>query len=141
MPSTILSIISGGVGAAIVGGVFSLIQWGLNRKASKNDKKCTQEDKILDQLAKLQSEIAVLDAKIDEGKAIDSRTRILRFGDEIQHGVKHSEEHFKQILMDIGDYERYCDTHPDFKNHITSHTTEKIIEVYKRCADENDFLM
>lgn len=34
----LISIIGGSLGAAIVGGVFSLIQWGLNRKAQKEDR-------------------------------------------------------------------------------------------------------
>ena len=33
----ILAIIGGGVGAALVAGVFSLLQWRLNRKAQKED--------------------------------------------------------------------------------------------------------
>lgn len=34
----LLAIIGGGVGTAIVGGLFSLIQWRLNRSAQKEDR-------------------------------------------------------------------------------------------------------
>lgn len=39
MTEIILAIAGGGVGAAIVGGVFSLVQWKLNRRAAKEDKR------------------------------------------------------------------------------------------------------
>lgn len=38
---TLLAILGGGVGSALVGGIFALIQWKLNRKAAHEDR--TQE--------------------------------------------------------------------------------------------------
>ena len=38
----ILAIIGGGAGAALVAGVFSLVQWKLNRKAQKEDRSADQ---------------------------------------------------------------------------------------------------
>ena len=29
---------------------------------------------------------------------------------------RHSESHFEDILDDIDNYSKYCDTHPDFRN-------------------------
>ena len=39
--------------------------------------------------------------KLNESEATDARYRILRFDDEIRHHVKHTEEHFNQIMDDI----------------------------------------
>lgn len=35
---TLLAILGGGVGTALVGGIFTLIQWRLNRKAAREDR-------------------------------------------------------------------------------------------------------
>ena len=56
--------------------------------------------------------------KLNESEATDARYRILRFDDEIRHHVKHTEEHFNQIMDDIDEYERYCSAHPNYKNKI-----------------------
>jgi len=81
-----------------------------------------------------------LDAKIDEKTACDARSRILRFADEVYFGVKHSKEHFDDILDDITIYEQYCEAHPNFKNNKTVMATKRIKEVYEECLDKNSFL-
>ena len=35
---TLLAILGGGAGSALVGGIFALIQWRLNRRAAKEDR-------------------------------------------------------------------------------------------------------
>ena len=65
-----------------------------------------------------------------EQSARNSRARILRFGDEILHGTKHTQEHFDEILGCITEYTKYCDEHPDFMNHVTVKTTQHILDVY-----------
>lgn len=76
----------------------------------------------------------------DEQWASLSRTHILRFGDEILHGVSHSKEHFNQILLDISKYERYCDSHPEYRNNVAGATIKQIKKTYQKCLDENNFL-
>lgn len=39
MTEIIIAIAGGGMGAAIVGGLFSLVQWKLSRRAAKEDKR------------------------------------------------------------------------------------------------------
>ena len=87
-------------------------------------------------------ETKVQDVKddISETKAIDCRTRIHHFGDEVLHNVKHTKEHFDEILRDIKTYDKYCDTHPDFPNHTTELTSKRIIEIYGECLKDGDFL-
>lgn len=76
----------------------------------------------------------------DEQWASLSRTHILRFGDEILHGVSHSKEHFNQVLLDISKYEQYCESHPQYINNIATATIQQIKKTYQKCLDENIFL-
>ena len=77
---------------------------------------------------------------MDERDAILCRSRILLFGDEILHEVRHSKEHFDQILLDISTYEDYCREHPAFENNIARQTIELIQTVYHDCLIQHDFL-
>lgn len=76
----------------------------------------------------------------DEQWASLSRTHILRFGDEILHGISHSKEHFNQVLLDISKYEQYCESHPQYINNIATATIQQIKKTYQKCLDENNFL-
>ena len=76
----------------------------------------------------------------DEQWALLSRSHILRFGDELLHGISHSKEHFDQILVDITKYENYCESHPRFLNDIANATIKHIRDTYQKCLDENNFL-
>lgn len=130
------TILGGAVGAAIVTGIFALIKFKMERKAAKEDK----HDDVLDAIKKLDNKVSEVEYKVRESTAIIARRAILRFGDEIDHGVKHSREHFQQILLDTDDYGKWCEENPDFKNSITVHTTDKIKETYKKCEEQHDFL-
>lgn len=73
--------------------------------------------------------------------AIDCRTRIIRFGDELLHNtVEHSKEAFDVILTDITNYENYCKEHEDFPNNVAVMTIRHIKEVYQRCWELHKFL-
>lgn len=91
--------------------------------------------------------VETLDTKVDklekargEENAENRRVRILRFSDEIQHGVLHSQEHFDQILLDITAYKKYCNEHKDFINEKTVLATERIRSAYSKRLERNDFL-
>ncbi len=77
---------------------------------------------------------------ISETKAIDCRTRILHFGDEVLHKQRHTKEHFDEVLRDIRTYDIYCKNHPEFPNHTTVLTSKRIIEIYEECLKNGDFL-
>jgi len=88
----------------------------------------------------LEREIQELRRITDERNAIDCRSHILRFGDEILHDIRHSKEHFDQILRDIKAYEAYCKQHPNFENNTTLMTTRQILTTYQRCMETHGFL-
>lgn len=50
---TLLAILGGGVGSALVGGVFALIQWRLNRKAAREDRAAELSGQELRELKRL----------------------------------------------------------------------------------------
>lgn len=109
---------------------------------------------IIEKMDNLQSEInllkdSVADVKLDmtsfrededERNATACRTRILRFGDEILHGVPHSKEHYCQIFLDIKEYEDYCTDHPKYKNNIAIATIAQIERKYQEHLEEDSFL-
>lgn len=95
---------------------------------------------VIEEVNQLKKEVQEIRKKNAEHNAEERRVRILRFGDEILHDVKHSKEHFDNILKDVSVYEQYCKDHPDFENGRTVLTIETIEETYKKCFDSHSFL-
>ena len=93
-------------------------------------------DKRLSQLSDKLDEVR---ASGEEMRAEDARARILRFGDEIGRGIKHSKDTYDQALMDINAYDAYCDAHPHFRNHVTRTTSDYIMAQYKERLEKHDF--
>jgi arginine decarboxylase-like protein len=82
----------------------------------------------------------VLD-NLNEEKATTRRYRILRFDDEIRHKVKHTEEHFNQIIEDVDYYEQYCKDHPKYENSKAVSAIKNIRQTWEKCKNENSFLV
>lgn len=95
---------------------------------------------LIEKVESLEKEVQSLRDEGAERAAKDCRVRILRFGDEVLHDKRHTKEHFDQILQDITEYDKYCDTHKDFKNNMTVMTTEHIKATYEQCMEEHSFL-
>ena len=95
---------------------------------------------LIDKVDTMESELKVMKNSQDERNAKHARTKILEFGDELYHDIKHSKESFDDILDIITEYEQYCKDHPDFKNKRTERTEKHIIETYDKCREEHTFL-
>lgn len=95
---------------------------------------------ITEQVNNLDRSLKELRADYEMHEAVQTRSRILRFGDEVFHGDRHSKEHFEQVMADIKGYETYCREHPDFKNHVADANISRIQDVYQKALRENDFL-
>jgi hypothetical protein len=78
---------------------------------------------------------------ISENDATNRRYRILRFDDEIRHHIKHTEEHFNQVLDDLDKYEKYCNSHPHYLNNKAELAIKNIKQTYEKCRLENSFLV
>lgn len=95
---------------------------------------------VIDKVDKLTNDVQKNKKDSDEKWMSAKRKDILRFGDEIRHKENHSKEHFDQVLIDISDYELYCNTHPEFMNNVASATIALIKETYSKCLKNNNFL-
>lgn len=95
---------------------------------------------LIEKVDKLEKRIEIVDAKHDESEAKSARVRILRFGDELYQGKRHSKEHFENILADITEYDQYCREHPEFKNERTKVTESVILKKYQECTEKRSFL-
>ena len=115
---------------AIIGSnaLWGFIQFLLERK----DKKKDRSQKILEAIQKINN-------KIDQRTAVGCRIRILKFMDEIIEGWEHSKDSYNQIMQDITHYHQYCEEHPQFLNHQTDATIERIKKDYEQRLATNDF--
>ena len=115
---------------AIIGSnaLWGFLQFLLERKDKKKD--CSK--KILEAIQKIND-------KLDQRTAISCRIRILKFMDEIIEGWEHSKDSYNQIMRDITDYLQYCDDHPQFLNHQTDATIERLKKDYEQRLATNDF--
>ena len=102
---------------------------------------------VMDKFNKLENDVSALrelgdtrDAKEDERHARTLRRDILRFGEEVRHVPKHTKERFDDVLLEITEYESYCNSHPDFKNRMTTATVHLIMSVYEKALEEDGFL-
>jgi hypothetical protein len=95
---------------------------------------------VLDKVEELSKDVQKNKKDDDEQWVSLSRSHILRFGDELLHGVNHSQEHFDEILSDISKYEHYCESHPEYPNGKAIATIQQIKKTYQKCLDEKSFL-
>lgn len=149
MNATIGQLVGGGLGIVAILSIFieftpiklnpvsAILNWigrRTNRELfSKMDELERQVNIIGDNQKKLEDQA-------EERDAINCRIRILGFADELRTHTKHSQESFEQVLEDIDVYEKYCDSHPEFKNNRTVRAKERIKTTYDRCMAQDDFL-
>lgn len=101
------------------------------------------EEKIIElnqSMEDMNAQISDLEYRFNEYIAIAGRIRITRFGDEITHEIRHSRDHYRQIMEDITNYNHYCDEHSEFRNNMTSLTVKRITEDFEKRDKSNDFL-
>lgn len=94
---------------------------------------------LMDKVEALSLKVEKVAESVEETRAIAARVRILSFGDELLEGRLHSKDTFDQALLDIDNYERYCKSHENFKNHITEETVAFIQEKYRERLRNNAF--
>lgn len=72
-------------------------------------------------------------------EATAARRRILRFNDEAVFGMKHTIEHFDEIIEDIDNYEAFCRENPDYQNNKGKMAMQNIKSIYQKCITDNTF--
>lgn len=95
---------------------------------------------VIDKVDGLELDLKNMKDAQEERNAKSARTKILEFGDELYHDIKHSKESFDDILDIITEYEQYCKDHPEFKNKRTERTVKHIEKIYDQCREEHTFL-
>lgn len=124
-------------------GVLGFVQFLINRYDNKKNIEKKLEERFDAMDKKIDDKFEATDKKIDnvaeavnEKAAILARTHILRFSDEIKNGVVHSSEYWRQQLDDCDTYQRFCETHPNFKNSYTEHADKHIKDTYDQLKKE-----
>lgn len=139
---SIFEIIFGGGGMLLV--VLTMVQispikinpWSAIAKAIGR----ALNKELTDKVAQLTRDVEKLQNEVAQNNVTVCRARILAFGDEILHGVKHSKDSYEQVLSDMDTYEEYCRSHPNFKNNMTYLTSQRIKETYTKHLSDNSFL-
>lgn len=103
------------------GAFFSFIQFLITFLFSKKD-----------EIREVKKELQITNEKIDRNQAILARTHILRFADDIRNGIPHSDEYFRQQILDCDTYDAYCKSHPDFSNGLTIIASDTIRSEYRK---------
>lgn len=114
----------------------TLLQYFINR----SDRKQEKDESVSAEVAEIRKDVHELRNALAEDRATNARIRILRFSDEVRHGVLHSKESFDQVNLDIDTYNRYCESHPEYKNNRAVMAIANIKRVYAKCLENNGFL-
>ena len=103
--------------------------------------------KIIEEIKETKEETKSLRLEFDRFKkeqafneATASRRRILRFNDEAVFGLKHTREHFDEIIADIDNYESFCKENPDYQNNKGKMAMHNIKSIYQKCINNNTFV-
>lgn len=83
--------------------------------------------------------IADIRTQIEEYEVKNARTRIIRFSDELENNVWHSEEMYRLVFDDIDRYDKYCETHPKFINNRGQAAKQHVKDNYSKCLREHKF--
>ena len=102
---------------------------------------CMSEIKEIRATQKETQEILSNHIRVDDDRNADShRQRILQFNNELLRDIPHTREDFIEILAEIDFYEKYCESHKDYKNSRAVHAIANISRVYDERLVKHDFL-
>lgn len=113
----------------ILKGLGDSINGSLKAQIDDLSKQIMAVDKLLNDHIKTQ----------EEAETTACRRRILRFGDEVMMGVRHSQEHWDNVMEDVDDYHNYCETHPGYHNSKAERAMSLLTERYNTLTPQ-DFL-
>ena len=135
-----MDILIASCGGALISALSALLMWFLNRRAAVKDNNKNKTDEVMEKLNRIESKLDSHIAENEEEKANNSRLQILRFGDEVKNGVRHSEESWNEVLANISAYRTYADTHPTYLNAKADGIIGFLNQLYQERLDKNDFL-
>lgn len=102
--------------------------------------KMEQKDTTHATLEEIKHSIRVVDEKVDRSEAKTARDKILTFADECENGQHHGRDSFRNVLEEtIPMYERYCESHKDFRNGYADAAIKLIKTTYETLIAEHKF--
>lgn len=153
LPPNMTQILLALIGAAwfwellriIVSKIWQMLPW-VKRKTT-TDQIMDAIQQISESQATMKAEISELRNDLDQEKkeahereAENSRSRLIRFDDELRLNMNHSKGMFDAIMVDCDRYEEYCERHEHFHNGVATSAIDHIRDTYRKCMDENSFL-
>lgn len=108
----------------------------ISSKRSKHDEILASVQNLERTLVKVSDKVDMIEKCNAETEAKNTRTRIVRFADEIRIGIRHSKDMYDQVLIDCDSYEDFCKRNDWFLNSIAEVSIRKIKEHY----EQDDFL-
>ena len=94
----------------------------------------------LKSFAALPKRLENLEREFNDDRAFRWRQMIINRSERIQDGNLLRKEVWKDTIETIGNYEKYCQKHPEFRNELATVTIEYMREQYKYALDHNMFL-
>lgn len=107
----------------------------------------TKINSLEEQISSLEKQIGALSEeqvnirhKIDRHVAEGKRKAIIQFERQLlDEGDKVTKDAFDTILIDITEYEEYCERHPEFKNNVVINGIYFINKTYQKKLIDNSF--
>lgn len=96
--------------------------------------------KWLKAFALLPQRLEKLEHEFNDDRAFRWRQMIINRSERIQDGNLLRKEVWTDTIETIGNYEKYCAKHPEFRNELATVTIEYMREQYKYALDHNLFL-
>lgn len=87
----------------------------------------------------LPSRLDRLEREFKDDRAFRWRSMIINRADKIEDGKKLRREVWKDTMLTIDNYEKYCDKNPDFKNELAKQTIDYLREKYKEVREHHDY--
>jgi hypothetical protein len=105
-------------------------------------------NEVLKEISDIKKELEETQGKLekhisddDERDAGAHRQRILRFNIELVRGDNFTHECFNETLLDIDEYEKFCESHPGYKNNRAVMAIANIKRVYQEHEENGGFLV
>ena len=120
----------------IISGIITLA--GTMITVFSNSVRTRRENK--DRLDQIERKLDKHIADNEKESATVCRSRILRFANDVRHGNEFTKDYWDTIMIDVTEYTKYTDDHPDFKNKVCIHAIELLERKYDELLLSNGFV-
>lgn len=115
----------------IVGAILTFILGLISKQLAdiKKNRALHQEayENSMNEIKDIKKSISEIQKEQKESGMRTARYRIIRFDDEEQQGISHTDDHWDDILESCDVYSAFCFEHPEFKNHKGQAAMKRIV--------------